>query len=100
MRRDLAGDRLIGEVYQPVRVEMVDESHYWGRSEVLGLDLCWEEGRLRWYDPVARRYLLTFDEEAEAHISALEQRDAERAARLAAEERIREMEAEIRRLRS
>ncbi len=103
----LAGDRLIGGVYQPVRVEMVDESHYWGRSEVLRLDLCWEEGRLRWYDPVARRYLLTFDEEVEAHISALEQRDAaleqrdaERASRLAAEERIREMEAEIRRLRS
>ena len=32
--------------------------------------------------------------------AALDERDVERAARLAAEERMREMEAEIRRLRS
>jgi hypothetical protein len=49
------------------------------------LDLCWEEGWLRWYDPVKRRYLRTLDEEAEERISA--------------EERIRELEAEVRRLR-
>jgi hypothetical protein len=63
----------------------VDESHQWGHSQVLGLDLCWEEGWLRWYDPVARRYLRTHDETDEE--------------RIAAEERIRELEAEIRRLR-
>jgi hypothetical protein len=71
------------------------------------LDLCWEEGWLRWYDPAVRQYLRTHDEEAEAGIAVLDERDAalderdvERAARLAAEERMREMEAEIRRLRS
>ena len=38
-------------------------------SEVLNLDLCWEVGQLRWYDPVERRYLHTFDED---RIAALE----------------------------
>ena len=38
-------------------------------SEVLNLDLCWEVGQLRWYDPVERRYLRTFDED---RIAALE----------------------------
>ena len=69
----LAGDRL------------ADKTHLWGRSEALGLDLCWEEGRLQWYDPVARHYLLTFDESEEA--------------RIAAEVQVQELEAEIRRLR-
>ena len=50
---------------------------------MLKLDLCWEDGHLRWYDPVAGRYLRTYDEEAEG--------------RLAAEERIRELESEVRR---
>ena len=71
------------------------------------MDLCWEDEQLRWYDPATGAYLLTFDEEAGAHIAARNERDAaqserdaERRARLAAEERARELEAEIRRLRS
>ena len=102
----LAGDRLVGGVYQPVGVVTVDEYHYWGHSDILSLDLCWEEGWLRWYDPSAGRYLRTLDEEAEERIAAQEQRDAERQGRLtveaerdAAQERIRELEAEVRRLR-
>ena len=71
-------------VYQPIDIVTVDEFYYWGHSEALGLDVCWENGHLRWYDPAARRYLRTFDEEAEE--------------RVAAEERVRELEAEIRRL--
>ena len=81
----LAGDRLVGGAYQPISITESGDLHSWGHSEVLGLDLCWEEGQLRWYDPATGRYLPTFDEEAEA--------------RLAAEARVRELEAEIRRLR-
>ena len=102
----LAGDRLLGGAYQAIDVVGVDESHFWGRSDVLGLDLCWEEEHLRWYDPVARRYLQTFDEEAEDRIAAEGERDAarseldaERRARLDLEERLRELESENRRLR-
>ena len=82
----LAGDRLVGDVYQPIHIVQVDAERYWGHSSVLNLDVCWEYGELRWYDPVAHRYLPTFDDEAEA--------------RIAAEARIRELEAEIARLRN
>ncbi len=102
----LAGDRLVEGTYQPIDVVRADDTHYQGRSEVLGLDLCWEDGWLRWYDPSARRYLLTHDETDEQRIAAQGSRDVERLGRLAAEEerdsaqeRIRDLEAEIRRLR-
>ena len=87
----LAGDRLTDGVYQPLGIVRVDEERYRGHSEVLNLDLCWEAGQLRWYDPVERRYLRTFDEEAEDRIAAEGERDA-------AHERVRELEAEVRRL--
>ena len=81
----LAGDRLVNGAYQPIHIVQVDAERYWGHSAVLNLDVCWEYGELRWYDPVARRYLRTFDDEAEA--------------RIAAEARVRELEAEVARLR-
>jgi Uma2 family endonuclease len=81
----LSGDRLTSSGYQPIEIVRVDEAHHRGHSFVLGLDLCWEEGQLRWYDPASLRYVLTFDETEEA--------------RIAAEARVRELEAEIRRLR-
>ena len=66
---------------------------------MLGLNLCWDEGDLRFYDPVAGVYLLT-----PAELSA--QHAAERAARLIAEARAAAertarlaAEAELRRLR-
>jgi hypothetical protein len=82
----LAGGRLVNGVYQPILIHQIDDDRYWGHSEVLNLDVCWEYGELRWYDPVARRYLPTFDDEADA--------------RIAAEAHIRELEAEIGRLRN
>ena len=81
----LAGDRLVDGTYQPIAITQVDDTHSWGHSETLCLDVCWEDSQLRWYDPAERRYLLTFDEESDA--------------RIAAEERVRELEAEIRHLR-
>ncbi len=80
----LAGDSLSEDAYQPIEIITVDETHHWGRSAVLGLDLCWEEGQLRWYDPSAGQYLRTFNETDDARITA--------------EERVRQLEAEIRRL--
>ena len=94
----LAGDRLVEGVYQPISVVRVDETHHWGHSPALGLDICWENGQLRWYDPAAQRYLRTFDETDAERLAALGERDAEHRARLAAEERARHLEAELRRL--
>ncbi len=87
----LAGDRLVDGEYQPIEIFRTDGTHLWGHSDVLNLDLCWEEGQLRWWDPVAQRYLNTQDEEAEGRV-------AEREGRLAAEARVRELEEELRRL--
>ncbi len=98
-----------------------------GHSPLLGLDLCWTEGRLRFYDPAAGRWLENHTETAaradaeraranaaeylaaaeqtratfaETRASAAETRAAaERAARETAEARMAEMEAELRRLR-
>lgn len=80
----LAGDRLISGTYEPIGISRVDANRYWGHSDALGLDLCWEHGQLRWYDPRERRYLRTHAEE--------------RLARLEAEARNRELEERIREL--
>ena len=60
---------------------------------MLGLDLCWEDGHLRWYDPASGRYLLTYDEGAEGRLAAERERDA-------ALERVRELEDQVGRLQA
>ena len=82
----LAGERLVNGVYVPIDIDKADgDRRQWGRSEALGLDVCWEYGQLRWYDPAAQRYLRTYDDSEED--------------RMAAEARVRELEEELRRLR-
>ena len=91
----LAADRLVDGGYEPMAVSETGEGMYRGHSEVLNLDLCWEHGQFRWYDPVSQRYLLTHDAEAEGRIAAESERDAERQARLEAEARVRQLEEEL-----
>ncbi len=81
----LAGDRLEDGRYQPIEIEWSSQNTGRGYSEVLGLYLCWEEGRLRFYDPKADRYLPTYHETTER---------AEQEAR-----RAEQAEEEVRRLR-
>ena len=64
----LAGDRLVNGVYQPITIHKWDNDRYWGHSEALNLDVCWEYGQLRFYDPVAQRYLPTYDDEADGRM--------------------------------
>ena len=90
-RQALAGDRLVDGAYQPIEIHRAGAAMYWGHSEVLNLDVCWEHGELRWYDPATDSYLLTYDDADDARL-------AEREARPAAEERVRQLETEIRRL--
>ena len=92
----LGGDRLVGETYQPVEILEIEPGHFHGHSEVLGLDPCWHDGQLRWYDPATGQHLMTFREESEARIAAERQASAEHEARLAAEARVRELEEELR----
>ncbi len=107
----LAGDRLVDGRYQPIPIQRTGGGHYWGRSVALGLDLCWEEGELRFWDPLGRCYLQTFQqvlaraEAAEARAegetaraeAAESNAEKERQARAEAEARIRQLEAELRR---
>ena len=81
----LAGDALTNGEYRPITVDETSWARIRGYSTVLNLYVCWEYGHLRFYDPVRQRYLPSHQEET--------------ARADAAEERIRELEAENRRLR-
>ena len=88
----LAGEHLVNDEYQPIAIHQSDNDHYWGHSDALNLDLCWEYGELRWYDPIGQRYLPTHDDEADGRmlaeadlVIAQTDRDAERSARHVAE---------------
>ena len=86
----IAGDELVEGEYRPIGIERIGEGTYQGYSAVLNLYLRWEDGALGWYDPATGRHITRFSDERE-------RADAERAARLAAEARIRELEAELER---
>ena len=76
-----------------MKVVQLGEASYRGHSTALGLDLCWEDGQLRWYDPEIGRYLLTYGEATEGRLAAERERDA-------ALERVRELEDQVRRLQA
>ena len=87
---DHYGEPLVGETLvdgEYIELEMVrgTDDSVWGYSAMLNLELHWEEGCLRLYDPVDARWLQTSSE--------LE------AARMVAEARVEELEAELQRLR-
>ena len=91
----LAGDRLVGERYEPILIERMDGGGVRGYSEVLGLYVCWMDGDLLWHDPRTDSYLLTFDDEADRA-----DRADERAAREAAERQLADERAEQERARA
>ena len=92
----LAGDRLAGGSYQPMEIREIGPDRYHGYSEVLGLEVCWDHGQLRWYDRNTEQYLMNFRQEIEARLAAERQAESERYARLEAEARIRELEEKLR----
>jgi uncharacterized protein YciU (UPF0263 family) len=88
----LAGDRLVAGHFESIPVETLDDGGLEGYSEALNLNLRWQSGRLGWHDPISGRHIATFeDERARA--------DAAHAALLESERRVRELEAELRRIR-
>ena len=116
----LAGDVLVDGRYEPLEINHEPAGLIWGHSEVLGLDLCWRDGELRFRDPLTGGFLPTPDERraaqesAEARAEAAEARteqeqttrieaetraEQEQTARIEAEARVAELEAELRQLR-
>ena len=100
----LAGDRLVGNEYEPIALTTAPDGILKGYSEILGLSLCWDENWPRLYDPETNSYLETWQQERAAREAAEVERDAaeaqvavEQAARQVAEARIRQLEAALRR---
>ena len=77
----LAGDRLVHGRYEPILIEELADGSLQGYSQVLNLNIRWEHSQLGWYDPATNRHIATFEDE--------------RQARIAAEARIKELEAEL-----
>ena len=88
----LAGDTLVNGRYEPI--ELADNrpgkmfGMLSGYSAALELYICWDNGRLSFYDPKTDEFLM----DAEEMQSALAEAQAERDAAL---ERIRQLEAEL-----
>ena len=93
----IAGDQLVEGTYQLVEITEVAPEHLHGHSVVLNLELCWDHGQLRLYDPAARRHLMTFAEERDARIAEAEARNAAEMRANAAETRVQELEEELKR---
>ena len=84
-REPLVGEYLEDGEYHRFELRQESDGLLRGHSPVLNLDLCWVDGRLRYFDPVAKVWLLNQMEEHEA--------------RQAAEDRVAQLEAELLRLR-
>ena len=83
----LAGDLLVDGVYEPIVIETLGEGRLRGYSDALGLYVCWEDGMLRFFDPLTESYLDTHEEERAARMAAQARVREEEAARLAAQAR-------------
>lgn len=123
----LVGERLVDGEYQRIELRHERDGSARAHSDVLDLDLWWTDGELRFWDPAAGRWLLSHEEaqaraddeyvraeEAQARADNEQARadyeqaraddeqaraEEEHAGRLAAEARVAELEAELRRLR-
>ncbi|MYC36763.1 MAG: Uma2 family endonuclease [Chloroflexi bacterium] len=81
----LAGDRLVNGRYQPIEIAELPGGVLQGYSAVLNLNWRWTEGRLGCYDPATGLHIASFE--------------TERVRADTAEARVRELEAELRRVR-
>lgn len=88
----LAGDRLVNGRYEPIEIDELPDGSLQGHSAILNVDLRWTNGQLHWHDPATGEHIATFLSERQARIQA------EVRAQLA-ENRARELESQLRRLR-
>jgi len=79
-QRPLVGERLVNGEYQEFPIHEEPDGMIWAHSPTLGLDLCWDNGRLRFYDPETGEWLQNYAEQrqradaAEARVRELEER--------------------------
>ncbi len=92
----LSGERLVDGAYEPLPTHREQDGVIRCYSPVLGLELLWDEGRLRFYDPAAGEYMPDFEEVHAQRDDAIRERDDAIYGRNAAIHE-REAEAEARR---
>jgi hypothetical protein len=95
----LAGDRLVEGGYEPIEITEDDEGILRGYSAVLNVELRWQDGRLEWQDLQTGNLIANFLEERRGRLLAERQVVAERARADRAEERLLELEEELRQRR-
>ena len=95
----LAGDSLEGGEYVPIAIEEVTPDVLQGYSPILNLIIRWDHGELVWIDPATEAPILTYEDQEERANLAEAQADAERDARLRAEDRAKALEEELNRIR-
>ena len=93
----LAGDRLVDGEYVPVNIEELPGGSLQGYSAALDLYLRWEGGELVFYDPATEGRTATFEDERARANAERDARLAEQARADAAEERILQLEEQLRR---
>ena len=96
----LAGDALVGGVYVPIPITQDEDGRYWGYSEVLDLHLCWDDGRLRFFDAKSDSFLPDLMEMKDERDEIAIERDAAARERDAAARERDRLAAENERLRA
>ena len=88
----LAGDRLVGDRYEPIAIAELPDGGLEGYSEVLDLYLRWEDGWLQWHDPETGRAIMNLAEMQHIAEEERQGRLEEQKARLEAEQRAEDAE--------
>jgi len=92
--RPLEGERRLSGRWAPIEV-VPDGDGLRGRSEVLGLDLCWRPPKLRLWDIASGAWLLDYDDQIARADEQAARADAATAARRAAEAELAELRARL-----
>ena len=95
----LRGYRLEGDRYRPIDLDEIGPGVVQGHSAALNLNLRAGNEYLGWHDPATGEHIPTLQSQTARAETAEVLAEAERAARISAEVRMQELEAEVRRLR-
>ena len=91
----LAGDLLVDGQYQEIPIATLSEGVLQGYSPVLNLYIRWDHEELKWHDPATGQHIRTLETERAAREAERAAYETARAGRIAAEDRVRELEAEL-----
>ena len=95
----LVGEHLVRGQYERLLLEVTPDGLVRSHSPTLGLDLCWEDGRLRFCDQVTGEYLRDLDEAEAALQDSESARQREAAAREIAEAEVAQLREQLHRMR-